>query len=79
MQHVVHNMPEKDLQQMADTLKNAMYKHRITLIISGVDLTCETVEISREVSDFFEAYLDDEFGDDLLDFQIATKIVANAA
>lgn len=37
MQHVVHNMPEKDLQQMADTLKNAMYKHRITLVISGVD------------------------------------------
>ncbi|WP_441255871.1 TniB family NTP-binding protein [Tardiphaga sp. 285_C5_N1_2] len=36
MQHVVHNMPDKDLQQMADTLKNAMYKHRITVIISGV-------------------------------------------
>ena len=36
MQHVVHNMPEKDLQQMADTLKNAMYNRRITLIVSGV-------------------------------------------
>ncbi|SNT12566.1 AAA domain-containing protein [Tardiphaga sp. OK246] len=36
MQHVVHNMPEKDLQQMADTLKNAMYNRRITLILSGV-------------------------------------------
>lgn len=36
IQHVVHNMPEKDLQQMADTLKNAMYNRRITLILSGV-------------------------------------------
>ncbi len=36
MQHVVHNMPEKDLQQMADTLKNAMYNRRISLILSGV-------------------------------------------
>lgn len=36
MQHVVHNMPEKDLQQMADTLKNAMYARRITIILSGV-------------------------------------------
>jgi hypothetical protein len=37
MQHVVHNMPEKDLQQMADTLKNAMYARRITIILSGVE------------------------------------------
>jgi guanylate kinase len=37
IQHVVHNMPDKDLQQMADTLKNAMYNRRITLILSGVD------------------------------------------
>jgi Cdc6-like AAA superfamily ATPase len=37
MQHVVHNMPDKDLQQMADTLKNAMYNRRITIILSGVD------------------------------------------
>jgi hypothetical protein len=36
MQHVVHNMPERDLQQMADTLKNAMYARRITLVLSGV-------------------------------------------
>jgi hypothetical protein len=37
MQHVVHNMPDKELQQMADTLKNAMADHRITLILSGVE------------------------------------------
>lgn len=36
MQHVVHNMPDKDLQQMADTLKNAMYARRITVVLSGV-------------------------------------------
>jgi hypothetical protein len=35
MQHVVHNTPERDLQQMADTLKNAMYARRITLVLSG--------------------------------------------
>ncbi|MCK7473400.1 MAG: TniB family NTP-binding protein [Rhodopseudomonas palustris] len=37
MQHVVHNMPHKDLQQMADTLKIAMDDHRITIILSGVE------------------------------------------
>ncbi len=37
MQHVVHNMPAKDLQQMADTMKNAMYDRRITIILSGVE------------------------------------------
>lgn len=37
MQHVVHNMPARDLQQMADVLKNAMYARRITIILSGVE------------------------------------------
>lgn len=37
IQHVVHNMPAKELQQMADTLKNAMDDHRITIILSGVE------------------------------------------
>lgn len=37
MQHVVHNMPDKELQQMADTLKIAIDNHRITIILSGVE------------------------------------------
>jgi hypothetical protein len=35
MQHVVHYTPERDLQQMADALKNAMYARRISLVLSG--------------------------------------------
>ncbi|MCC8944189.1 TniB family NTP-binding protein [Bradyrhizobium sp. Arg62] len=36
-QHVVHNVPEKDQQTVADTLKNLMETERISLILSGVE------------------------------------------
>lgn len=49
MQHVVHNMPDKELQQMADTLKNAMYKHRITVIISGVPTLDKFIQFDSQL------------------------------
>lgn len=36
-QHVVHNVPVKDQEIVADTLKNLMETDRITLILSGVE------------------------------------------
>lgn len=36
-QHVVHNVPIKDQETVADTLKNLMETERITLILSGVE------------------------------------------
>jgi hypothetical protein len=36
-QHVVHNVPEKDQETVADVLKNLMETERITLILSGVE------------------------------------------
>ncbi|RTM14545.1 MAG: hypothetical protein EKK33_05160 [Bradyrhizobiaceae bacterium] len=36
-QHVVHNVPIKDQETVADTLKNLMEIERITLILSGVE------------------------------------------
>jgi hypothetical protein len=36
-QHVVHNVPEKDQETVADVLKNLLETERITLILSGVE------------------------------------------
>jgi hypothetical protein len=36
-QHVVHNVPEKDQETVADTLKNLMETERVSLIVSGVE------------------------------------------
>lgn len=49
IQHVVHNMPERDLQQMADTLKNAMYNRRITLILSGVSTLVPFIQFDAQL------------------------------
>jgi hypothetical protein len=49
IQHVVHNIPEKDLQQMADTLKNAMYNRRITLILSGVSTLVPFIQYDAQL------------------------------
>jgi Bacterial TniB protein len=37
LQHVTHNVSEREQQAMCDILKNAMYGQRLTIIISGVD------------------------------------------
>lgn len=49
IQHVVHNMPAKELQQMADTLKNAMDEHRITLILSGVETVRPFLQFDKQL------------------------------
>jgi len=49
MQHVVHNVSDKDLQQMADTLKNAMYNRRITLILSGVPTLAPFIQFDAQL------------------------------
>jgi hypothetical protein len=49
IQHVVHNMPAKELQQMADTLKNAMDDHRITIILSGVETLKRFLQFDAQV------------------------------
>jgi hypothetical protein len=36
-QHVVHNVPVKDQETVADTLKNLMETERISLVLSGVE------------------------------------------
>ncbi len=36
-QHVVHNVPEKDQETVADTLKNLMETERVSLVLSGVE------------------------------------------
>ncbi|PYF01821.1 TniB protein [Rhodopseudomonas faecalis] len=49
MQHVVHNMPDKELQQMADTLKIAIDDHRITIILSGVETLKPFLQFDTQV------------------------------
>lgn len=49
MQHVVHNMPAKNLQEMADTLKNAMYARRITIILSGVETLMPFIQYDSQL------------------------------
>jgi hypothetical protein len=37
LQHVVHNVPVKDQQTVADTLKNLMETERLSIVLSGVE------------------------------------------
>jgi hypothetical protein len=49
LQHVTHNVPEKEQQTLCDILKNAMYARRITLIISGVDTLVDFLQFDDQL------------------------------
>lgn len=48
-QHVVQYMSDKDKQEVANTLKHAMYGRRISLIISGVDALRSFIEFDEQL------------------------------